>query len=471
MLTHVTATARAVPLHPVAPAPPRGGADPAGLAGLGACVDDALRAARVRADGPPDPVRFAPLRTRLAAARAALPTAYRTAFVDPLVARLDRLGERGFARLLAADPDRAGEAGLLLDMAQAVLQRAEGYQARPTAAFEEVVSDVYAGFLSAESRRGVKPPEAGVLPPLVRWGSAESGPYTWTARETARLGAGAAVVSLPDANATSGLLAWAALAHETAGHDLLEADRGLQPELARAVRSGVTGAGLPAEVAGYWADRIDEAASDVLGVLNMGPAAAAGVIGYFRGLNGAWAGRPHLRNVGDADDPHPADIVRGYLVAETVRLLSFQGAGRWADRLTAEVDRDLGRVRLAGTPVSAEAAKASAAAVARAIVRTPMRALEGRALGDIQDWSDRDEAVVASLREELRGRSGGAPVAPAGAYAAHAVAAGVYEAVAGAAPPHGVMDRMVGMLAEMHRANPDWSSSARGGRAAAAVAL
>ncbi len=100
-----------------------------------------------------------------------------------------------------------------------------------------------------------------------------------------------------------------------------------------------------------------------------------------------------------------------------------------------------------------------------------MRALEGRALGDIQDWNDRDEAVVASLREALRGGSGGAPVAPAGAYAAHAVAAGVYEAVAGAAPPHGVMDRMVGMLAEMHRANPDWSSSARGGRATAAVAL
>ena len=48
-----------------------------------------------------------------------------------------------------------------------------------TAALQEVVSDLYAGFLSAEDRRGVKPPDHGVLPPLVLWGSAEAGPYTW----------------------------------------------------------------------------------------------------------------------------------------------------------------------------------------------------------------------------------------------------------------------------------------------------
>jgi len=449
---------------------PRRGADPATLAGLEACVTDATRAARVRSDGPPETVAYAPLVARLEAARASLPRAYREAVVNPLLATLVELGPRGFARLLAGDPAREGEASLVLDVAQAVLQRAEGYAPRATAAFQEVVSDLYAGFLSAEDRKGVKPPDHGVLPPLVRWGSAGAGPYTWPANATASIGAGAAVVSLPAANASGGLLAWAALAHETAGHDILEADRGLQPELARAVRRALAAEQLPAAVVDYWADRIDETASDVLGVLNMGPAAAAGVIGYFRGLNGAWAGKPQLRNVGDADDLHPADLVRGYLVAETVRLLSFEGAGRWADRLVAEVDRDLGRIRLAGAPVSAEVAKASAKAVARAIVSTPMKALEGRALGELQDWRDRDEAIVAALREELRGAAGGRAPPAAGAYAAHAVAAGVYEALSGAAPPGQALERMIGTLVEMHARNPDWAAR-EDGRARAAGAV
>ena len=70
-----------------------------------------------------------------------------------MLRRLDQLGEAGFRRVLADDPERVGAAGLLLDVAQAVLQHGEGYQGRATAAFQEVVSDLYEGFLSAEDRR------------------------------------------------------------------------------------------------------------------------------------------------------------------------------------------------------------------------------------------------------------------------------------------------------------------------------
>ncbi len=215
-------------------------------------------------------------------------------------------------------------------------------------------------------------------------------------------------------------------------------------------------------LADYWADRVGESAADVLGVLNMGPAAAVGLVGYFRALNGAWSGRPALRNVGSAEDPHPADIARAYLAAETVRLLSFEGAARWADRLVAEADRDLGRIRLGDVAVTASVAKASAAVVARAIVRTRLGALEGRALGEIQDWRDRDEAIVADLRRQLSegqgapGAGGGAGKWAEGAYAAHAVAAGVYEAVAGASSPAKVMSGLIALLAEMHDRNPAW---------------
>jgi hypothetical protein len=335
-----------------------------------------------------------------------------------------------------------------------------------------VVSDLYEGFLSAEDRRGVKPPDHGVVPPLVRWGSAETGPYTWPATATATIGVEAAVVSLPAANASAGLLAWPALAHETAGHDVLEADVGLRAQLAAAVRERLLGAGMAPEVAGYWAERIDETAADVLGVLNMGPAAAVGLVGYFRAMNAAAHGRAALRNVGRAEDPHPADMARAYLAAETVRLLSFEGAGRWADRLVAEADRDLGRPWLGKTEVTPAVLKASAAIVAQAIARTRLPALEGRALQQIQDWRDRDEAVVAELREAVSGSAGRAGPARAGraygagAYAAHVVAAAVYEAAGGGTAPGAIMDRMVGVLAAMHARNAAWRDAAAAPRVA-----
>lgn len=455
-------------IEAVTPAPRGAPADPLSLAGLGACVEDARAAALVPSDGPPDPASFRALRSRLARASADLPAAYRDAVAAPLLRRLDALGADGFAEVLAGDPDRVGEARLLLDAAQAVIQRGEGYEARATAAFQEVVSDLYEGFLSAEARRGVKPPDAGVLPPLVRWGSSADGPYTWPATATAGLGVGAGVVSLPAANASGGLLAWAALAHETAGHDVVDADRGLEAELGRAVRERLLADEMGPALADYWADRIGESAADVLGVLNMGPAAAVSLIGYFRALNAAWGGPGTLRNVGSAEDPHPADIARAYLAAETVRLLSFEGAGRWADRLEAEADRDLGRIRLGDVNVTAGVARASAAAVARAIAGTRLEALEGRALREVQDWTDRDEAIVAALRRTVRegGGRAGAGAYGDGAYAAHAVAAGVYEAVAGAEPPAEAMDGMVGVLAAMNARNPDWAARERGGAAA-----
>jgi hypothetical protein len=378
----------------------------------------------------------------------------RRALAEPLLRTLDRLGPRGFERLLGRDRERAGPARLLLDLAQAVLQAGERYQPRATAALQEVVSDLYDGFLSEEDRHGVKPPDRGVVPPLVRWGSADAGPYTWPVTAAAELGCGAGVVSLPAANASRGLLAWPALAHETAGHDLLAADTGLRGELARRVREKLLAGGMSLAVADYWADRIDETASDVLGVMNMGPAAAVGMVGYFRALNGAYSGRAALRNAGAEADPHPADIARAYLAEETVRLLSFSGAKGWADRLEQEADRDLGLIRLGHTPVTKEMARASAAIVARTIVKERMRALEDHALGEIQDWGNDDERIVTELRGALR--SGDATALArgraSGACAAHAVAAAVYEAVERGGDPRILQDRMIAALAEMHGA-------------------
>ncbi len=420
------------------------------------CVEEARRAALDDDAGPPDPVRFADLRARLAKASTRLPPLYRRNVLEPLQATLDEIGPRGFERVLRSDPDRAGPALVLLDLAQAVLQNGERYRDAATDGFQEVVSDLYDGFLSAEDRRDVKPPDKGAIPPLVKWGRPEYGPYTLPVDAVRIVGARAALVSLPPAAALRGLLAWAALGHETAGHDVLGADTGLRAELARVVRDGVRRAGIGKGLPGYWADRIDETASDVLGILNMGPAAGAGVVGYFRALNAAWGDGPRLRSDGPAEDEHPADVLRGWLAAAVVRLLSFSGAAGWARALEQETDADAGRVVVAGRAVTAEEARGSAAAVAGAVVRTRLASLEGHALGELQDWRDRDERIAGELRTLLAGEQPMPDHYARGTYAAHAVAAGLYASLAGDAPQGRVFRRTLAALKVMHDGNPSW---------------
>ncbi len=417
---------------------------------LAAATLDSRTAALDTDPGPADPTDFDNLRGRLAAVRDKLPPLYRTTFHDPYVNTLNQLGRAGFTDILLDDPTRESTGGLLMDSAHAILQNGEGFESKAIDAFQEVVSDLYDGFLSEEDRRGVEPPDKGVIPPLVKFGAPDFGPYTWPIDATSSLGCEAGIVSLPPSHARSGLLGWATLGHETAGHDILGADTGLKAELAAAVRAGVMAAVNRQALARYWSSRIDETASDVLGILNMGPAAGIGLIGYFRGL-----GNGKLRSDGPANDPHPADIVRGFLAAETVRLLDFSDAGAWASAIEAETMRDVQTIRLAGITVTVAQAKSMAKAVAKAIVETPMASLEQTALGEIQNWHDSDEETVASLRDNLRNPGPLAANLSGGFFAAHVVAAAVTLSIAEGNVAT-VQTRMIGLLKKMHDSNPAW---------------
>ncbi|NPD26197.1 hypothetical protein HPP06_22520 [Corallococcus exiguus] len=407
--------------------------------------------------GPTEPSNYHALRGRLEAARASLPAVYRETFLQPFMAALDALGPEGFSRVLQQDPHRESTALLLFDVAHAILQNAEGYERMATDAFQEVVSDLYDGFLSAEDRRGVERPDRGVLPPLVKWGNPTFGPYTWPVDATGdvfKLEAG--VVNLPPANAHRGLLAWSALPHEAAGHDILHADSGLEQDLASAVYARLKQDNLES-LGRYWADRIDETASDVLGILNMGPVAGIGLIGYFRALNMAWGGGPRLRGEGAATDAHPADLLRGYLAAATVQALQFAGRQEWARFISDEVEKDRSDIILAGRPVRVEAARLSAGLVAEVIVTHPAAALEGHSLGEIQNWRDEDEARVTQLSLLLKPGSEDRPgTLLEGTYAAHLVAAAVMAGLAPGARVRQVQMQMVRLLKQMHDANPAW---------------
>ncbi|HEY5958505.1 MAG TPA: hypothetical protein VIV60_18210 [Polyangiaceae bacterium] len=423
------------------------------LSKLGVCTKEVEDAVFDSDPGPADPTRYSKLRGRLEAIRDRLPPLYRDGFVSPYIETLDGLRETGFTHILINDPSREGMAGLLLDGAQAILQHGEEYQSQATDAFQEVVSDLYDGFLSAEDRQGVKMPDKGVIPPLVKWGCPDFGPYTWPADATEVLGVKAGIVSLPPYNSRQGLLAWAALGHETGGHDILGADNGLREELAAAVYASVVT--QDERLAEYWSERIDETASDVMGILNMGPAAGVGLIGYFRGLNAAYGGASKLRNDGPSDDPHPADILRGYLAAETITLLKFTGKTLWAKSVLSETEKDVEQIVVAETEIDSAKAHASAKAVAKVIATHKCEALEGHSLIDIQNWRDPDERHVRKVRIALRNS---APLKDADLkdiYATHVVAAAVVEAVANGNVAS-LFKQMLGVLKTMHDKNPSW---------------
>lgn len=427
------------------------------ISNLAVCIEDVRRAVLTPLQSPEPPTDFHELRGRLEAVKDKLPKLYQETAVKPFLRKLDELGPRGFVEILIRDPERNSNARLMLDIAQAILQHGEGYFPLATDAFQEVVSDLYDGFLSAADRVGVKPPDLSVIPALVKWGSPESGPYTWPVDATSVFDLQAAIVSLPPIHANAGVLSWPSLPHEVCGHDILHADIGLLEELSQTVWNELNRANVGHNLPDYWASRIDETASDVLGVLNAGPAAAIGLVGYFRGMNAAFTGKAALRNIGPTDDPHPADILRGYLGAYATGLLEFSGAQEWQRVILAEADKDLASIRLENRAVDANAARESARIVAETIMKTKLRSLEHTSLSQIQNWRDRDEQITLALRSLLQ--TTGTPLPTLyrdGFYAAHVIAAAVTEALSKNANPEIVFQRMVTLLKMMHDANPSW---------------
>lgn len=423
---------------------------------LPACMEDVVLAALDEHTGPPDPTEYQSLHGRLQDAAETLPPLYREHVHQPFLQAMEKLSESGFAQMLRRDPHKEREAGLFCDIAQAILQNGEAYERDATDAFQEVVSDLYDGFLSEEDRSGIKPPDLSLIAPLVKWGRPQYGPYTWTAEAAAHFGVKTGIVNLPPANARLGLLAWSALGHETAGHDILHADTGLLGELQQTVFDALFDELHNRTLADYWSLRIDETASDVLGILNTGPAAGIGLIGYFRGLNKAYTGQATLRNAGPQNDPHPADILRGYLAAETARLLHFDNAADWADALLEETKRDLTGITLGRASLDPETAQKSAAIVARTIAEARLLSLEGHALGQIQNWHNEDERIVQEISSHFTGSLTVQDGIVSGMYAAHVVAAAVTSAVSGEIEASAALTGMKTLLKSMHDANPSW---------------
>lgn len=420
------------------------------------CIEDAKRAMLASDFAPQDPTNYSQLRGRLEASRNNLPLLYRERVFQPYLNKLDQIGEQGFNSILIAGSDQSR---LMLDISQAILQNGEGYNWVATDAFEEVVSDLYDGFLSAEDRRGIERPDRDIMPPLVKWGDPSSWIYTWPVDDEAIEGfdVRAAIVNLPTSHARSALLGWSALGHETAGHDIIHAYKGLRHELSRAVQDALNKEKLKNGLPDYWSTRLDETTSDVLGILNMGPMPGLGVMGYFRALHDVRSGESKLSNIGPPEDVHPANILRGYLAASTVKLLSFKGADDWAKIIRSETDKDLSKIVLEGNEIDSDKAIRSAEIVASTIFNTKFESLDNHALGEIQNWHDYDEAIVEKLIPSLTSMEPISSDIPSeGIYAAHVVAASIEAALSKNSDIMYIFNRMINILKSMHDKNPAW---------------
>lgn len=403
------------------------------------------------------------------AAAGTLPFVYQEAAAKPFLSFLQNLGEWQFLQIFNAEPTDELSAvyqQIIPDAALAIIFH-DGANTLGVNAFQEVVSDLYDSFLSEELRAGnqtgipIEPPTYGTIPPLVKYGNAEFGPYTWTVDATSQiLGMKCAIVSLPPSQIKGGLLAWSALGHETGGHDILHADEGLLEELAQKVYTAVMESFRSRSLANYWAKCIDETVSDVCGYLNMGPSAGIGLIGYFRAL-----GNGKLRTVGYIDDTHPIDLLRGYLAASVAKRLHFQGSEEWSTVIANETKKDNDTLYLVDNngyyyyfPVSLSKAIASADLVAKVIMQSKLAALQDHSLQDIQNWRDEDQYIVNHLSSALKA-NGSLPanLQGPGFYAAHVVAAATQTALEGNASISQIFAGMQNFLATMHFENPTWS--------------
>lgn len=432
-------------------------------------LQNAADAIAARTPGPDEIFRYDDVIAVFEAAHSVFPEGYRDAFCTPLLDTFERLGPDGWFDVLRRDPELRGVGLMGLDLIQGAAQRVIADEGDALMALQEVVSDLYDGFLSDADRGSVKPPEFGVLPPVVKWGRPGFGPYIWPAASTVNYRCATGLVNMPPAFASGGLAAWAALGHEGA-HEILHANEGLLEELAEIVREKIENSSSQAfaddaekaDLGAYWAARIDESASDVMGVVNMGPAACLGLIAYFRALPLASGHAPVLASSGSPDGPHPAPLARCYLMAETIGACSFDDRAEWRRALIEEGDADAPgpQVDLGGLIVSLEAIKMSARIAARAILTAETEALEDHALCEIQDWRQSDQDIVETLTEHAV--IGGAPVSNAavnGIYAAHAVAAAIMASLK-TGDVQAAQSRMIEIVTEMHAFNPAWSDLA-----------
>jgi hypothetical protein len=362
----------------------------------------------------------------------ALPLVYRTRYAEPLKKALP-------SAMTNPDPNGRLAGDQLETFTGAVYQHAAGSAvAKELGRFLAVISNLYRSFLDKEQRAQLNFPLRETLPPLAVFQSdGKDGPFTVPVDDTENsFGIDVGVVSLPSAMRDQPIL-WTSLMHECGGHDVLHADPGLLDELAAGLKK-LFGGGpitpgasitLPQLLSLVWPWWVDEAASDVYGLLNVGPTFAANLGFFFASFRAPKGGLgpsdPPLLSTFSGFDPkdpqrlldvHPTDVLRLSLaigvinslpklaavtrnnyVADLRKLITLSTGGAQIIQLVGFASPD-GRtllpvqVKVPIAPMQAAAEKAGAF-----IATAKLQALQGHSIQEIETWDDTDEAAAQHI--------------------------------------------------------------------------
>jgi len=379
-----------------------------------------------------------------------LPLVYRQGFAAPMDAALPHVLDN-LAHETASGEKTKAEAQTRLEVLYGpVYQHASGLAkvnvGPQLKRFLAVVSNLFRSFSDADKRAAAGVNLVTLTPPLACFqaDTGRQGPYTIESDLMQQhLGIAIGIVSLP-ATYRDHPVIWSVLSHEVCGHDVVHADDGLLGEMIGAMQTllapnfsphkRLDAAALNALLWSYW---MDEAAADVYGVLNMGPAFAPSLAAFLAAFRGHLKGgkRPDAPTVATDASPrdneggddtlqdHPIDLLRFYLllgaidampkldsakraayVASIEAIATLIGGGANTIHVEGMVNLGPGKRIPVKDDIPLQQATDAARKVGRMIATHKFRALNGRSIQDIETWDDADEAAAQAIAARLAHR-------------------------------------------------------------------
>ncbi|HEY7079855.1 MAG TPA: hypothetical protein VH500_09145 [Nitrososphaeraceae archaeon] len=414
-----------------------------------------------------------------------LPGIYKEVFLDPIKNLLNTQTYETILKTLDSFDNSTGH-GPWHDWLASINQRILNFQVDATRAFEEALADLFDGFLSMEEGKRIKPPDYETVSPLAVWGSSKEGPYTWPSDIGISIGMKMATVNLPPAFSKN-IALWSSVGHETGGHDILHAYKGMLDEVGTKVASKILARkndpvlrGAFAIVNGkkekfaeyaakYWKDRIDETASDVCGLLNIGPAAGISLAVLLITLH-----KGTLLTVNSFDNVHPIDALRIFLAADVIRNtkeLNVNISNMWANYFESIVEKYVennkgfylfsqtldGKLHV-DVEMPYNQMRETVKIVSETITNSELYTLGNHALSEVNTWANTDEILTTRIANHLlAGKEPSVEPGPDGqkVYAAH-ILAGATIALAKLGDIRTTTRLSIKSLNKLYSQNPVW---------------
>lgn len=437
------------------------------------------------------------------------PKIYMDTVLRPFIEYLEKhLGFSEFNRIIQTSNDNLTSQDvdlkeLIRDVAEALLQRdASQYPAeaqQDLEAFQAIISTIYQATAASDFLYASPPP-------LCVWtGARELSSLAMTIDTTQRVHINAEIICLNPRYRDVGLLVWTTVGHEMAAHHLLRSHADLIPSIKEVVLKQLVNNQSFNEryasekislISHYLSERITAIASDILGVLNIGPSSTIGLICYLRGIKdgvlknegsfsltttrelkltypgnsliidlemplddlGERGVLGYVEETGDEvlyeqkttlGDPYPIDVLRPYTMLKVIELLKIDEKLKnfWKILIKKELERDLKgarEIRLlrerqstdvlddAYDSIPLDLAVEASEIAAEIIASDKHLTLHDRSFMDLVHWNSIDEGHVANIRNCLQGDS--PSIALAGGGTRHVVAAAILESM-----EHGVV--------------------------------